>query len=186
MTKAEKMQRIGMSMEECMDWLLAVADEAMMELDELDIPYSPCIRWKINTRAQRWGLCRRLYELQYEFEIELNISLFADGAFDGLKNTIIHELLHTCPDCMKHTGMWKKYADMVNRMYGYNVKRTSSEEDKCAENINHTSREDKIKYILRCKGCGNTWKYARAGKFVKIYNRCHCGKCGGALELITL
>ena len=185
MTKAEKFERVGMSMEDCMEWLIAVADEAMMELDELDIPYSPCIKWKINTRARRWGLCRRLYDLQYEFEIELNISLFADGAFDGLKNTIIHELLHTCPDCMKHTGEWKEYADMVNRAFGYNIKRTSSEEDKCAENINRAEREDKIKYRLQCEKCTAHWDYCRAGKFVKIYKRCTCGRCGGSLKLIT-
>ena len=183
MTKAEKFERVGMSMEDCMEWLIAVADEAMMELDELDIPYSPCIKWKINTRARRWGLCRRLYDLQYEFEIELNISLFADGAFDGLKNTIIHELLHTCPDCMKHTGEWKEYADMVNRAFGYNIKRTSSEEDKCAENINRAEREDKIKYRLQCEKCTAHWDYCRAGKFVKIYKRCTCGRCGGSLKL---
>ena len=184
MTKAEKLQRVGMSMEEAMEWLLAVADEAMMELDELDIPYSPSITWKINTRAQRWGLCRTKFD--GTCEIEINISLFAEGAFDGLKNTISHELLHTCPGGHGHKGMWKEYADMVNRAFGYNIKRCSSSEEKSAESINGRDREDNIKYILRCTGCGNKWTYMRAGKIVRNYKYCHCGRCKSSLELITL
>lgn len=58
------------------------------------------------------------------------IHLREDTDIDGLKNTIIHELLHTCKGCMKHTGEWKQLAEKVNRYYGYNIKRCDSADEK--------------------------------------------------------
>lgn len=50
---------------------------------------------------KRWGQCTCLGGNNYA--ISINVILLRDDTnIDGLKNTIIHELLHTCPNCMKH------------------------------------------------------------------------------------
>ena len=55
---------------------------------------------------------------------------------NGLKNTIIHELLHTCVGCMNHKAKWKFYADKVNRAYGYDdIKRTSTADEKGVKEV---------------------------------------------------
>lgn len=184
MTKTEKMQRLGVSMDDCYEWLYMTAEESMQELDKLKIPYAKRIEWKINTRAQRWGRCRRFADGSYE--IQVNVSLFAEDAFNGLKNTIIHELLHTCPDCMCHTGLWKKYADMVNAAYGYGIKRTSSAEEKNTENLNESTRFEIPKFRLECVDCGSGKNFYRNTKAVKNYQYYRCGRCNGKLKKIVL
>lgn len=102
-----------------------IAIECMRELENIGIKCGNVIKIDINTRAKkRWGQCRKIGN---NYIIEVNqILLREDTDIDGLKNTIIHELLHTCKGCMKHTGEWKQLAEKVNRYYGYNIKRCDS------------------------------------------------------------
>lgn len=46
-----------------------------------------------------------------------------------LKQTVLHEILHTCKNCMNHKTEWKEVANQVNRAYGYNIKRCTSAEE---------------------------------------------------------
>lgn len=106
-----------------------IAIECMRELENIGIKCGNVIKIDINTRAKkRWGQCRKIGN---NYIIEVNqILLREDTDIDGLKNTIIHELLHTCKGCMKHTGEWKQLAEKVNRYYGYNIKRCDSADEK--------------------------------------------------------
>ena len=83
-----------------------IAIECMRELENIGIKCGNVIKIDINTRAKkRWGQYRKIGN---NYIIEVNqILLREDTDIDGLKNTIIHELLHTCKGCMKHTGEWK-------------------------------------------------------------------------------
>lgn len=92
------------------------------ELENIGIKCGNVIKIDVNTRSKKcWGQCRKIGN---NYIIEVNqILLREDTDIDGLKNTIIHELLHTCKGCMKHTGEWKQLAEKVNRYYGYNIKR---------------------------------------------------------------
>lgn len=87
-----------------------IAIECMRELENIGIKCGNVIKIDINTRAKkRWGQCRKIGN---NYIIEVNqILLREDTDIDGLKNTIIHELLHTCKGCMKHTGEWKQLAE---------------------------------------------------------------------------
>lgn len=115
-----------------------------------------CIKiknFKIIRAKKRWGQCRKIGN---NYIIEVNqILLREDTDIDGLKNTIIHELLHTCKGCMKHTGEWKQLAEKVNRYYGYNIKRCDSADEK---GISEEQKEKiqteraaarKVKYIFK-------------------------------------
>ncbi|MBP3261399.1 hypothetical protein [Pseudobutyrivibrio sp.] len=53
---------------------------------------------------------------------------------------------------MRHTGKWKYYAEVINQVYGYNIKRITQEEEKGIEN--YESQEMNIKYIFTCVKCG--------------------------------
>ena len=106
-----------------------IAIECMRELENIGIKCGNVIKIDVNTRSKkRWGQCRKIGN---NYIIEVNqILLREDTDIDGLKNTIIHELLHTCKGCMKHTGEWKQLAEKVNRYYGYNIKRCDSADEK--------------------------------------------------------
>ena len=105
------------------------AAECMKELDRLNIRYSKSISFVINTRAvTRLGLCKKLGS-SYVIEIS---ELLLDERTDlkrGLKTTVIHELLHTCRGCMKHTGKWAELAAKVNAACGYNVTRVTRSDE---------------------------------------------------------
>ena len=109
--------------------LIFYADECRRELDRLGIPYSKNITFKVNTRAKmRLGVCKKTGN---SFVIEISSSLLDERTplKEGLKNTLHHELLHTCRGCMKHTGRWKIYADRVNAAYGYCIKRAAEKDE---------------------------------------------------------
>ena len=69
----------------------------MRELEIIGIKCGNVIKLEVNTRAmKRWGQCTCLGGNNYA--ISINVILLRDDTnIDGLKNTIIHELLHTCP-----------------------------------------------------------------------------------------
>ena len=48
---------------------------------------------------------------------------------EKIRGVLAHEILHTCKGCYNHGNMWKEYAAMMNSAYGYNIKRTSSNEE---------------------------------------------------------
>lgn len=71
--------------------------QCKQDLNLLGIPYGNVHRWEINTRAKsRWGLCK--YLKGGDFVISIAQMLLEDGVDEqALKDTIVHELLHTVP-----------------------------------------------------------------------------------------
>lgn len=157
--------------------LIELANECMVELDEIGIQYAETIYWEINTRAKkRWGLCK--YNSNGSYTISISSRLLADDvAVDGAINTIIHELLHTCKGCMNHGENWKREANKVNRAYGYNIKRCSSAEEKGVEPIE--SMPKAIKHQFRCKECGKVYSRMKESNFTKHWEHYRCGCCNG-------
>ncbi len=153
------------------------AAECMKELDRLNIRYSKSISFVINTRAvTRLGLCKKLGS-SYVIEIS---ELLLDERTDlkrGLKTTVIHELLHTCRGCMKHTGKWAELAAKVNAAYGYNVTRvTHSDEGIIPEEMRKPPR-----YIIRCSKCGAEIFRQKRSPAVTNPEKYRCSGCGGQL-----
>lgn len=105
------------------------AIRCMEELDAIGIEYGNIVEVKANTRAKkRWGQCKAI---PGGYSINISVALLDERNNEqGLKETIIHELLHSCKGCMNHGEKWKRLAQKVNRAYGYNIKRCSSAEDK--------------------------------------------------------
>ena len=111
-----------------------VFNECIDEMLAIDIPFGKITEVTINYRAKsRWGQCQKRYDYTVGtiYKININADLcHPDASERGLKETIIHEILHTCPNCMCHTGEWKRLADFVNDCYGYDVKRVNTAEEK--------------------------------------------------------
>ncbi len=166
-----------------------IAIECMRELENIGIKCGNVIKIDVNTRSKkRWGQCRKIGN---NYIIEVNqILLREDTDIDGLKNTIIHELLHTCKGCMKHTGEWKQLAEKVNRYYGYNIKRCDSADEK---GISEEQKEKiqkertatrKVKFIFKCTCCGQKVERCRESKFTKYPELYRCAVCHGKFERI--
>ncbi len=133
--------------------------------------------WIINSRAKRrWGLCKK--NPDGTFSIQIAKQLLEDDRVDevAVKTTMIHEILHTTKGGMKHTGNWKMYATIMNKKYGYNIKRTTSGEEKGLEN--HVSHLRPDKYLFVCRYCGQKIYRKQDCKFSRYYKNYGCGKCG--------
>ncbi len=90
----------------------------------------------------------------------------------AIKNTVMHEILHTVAGCQNHSRTWKYYAELINEKNPqYNIKRITSREEKGLE-----KRELKYNYFYKCKKCGQLVKRQRKTEFTKKYI---CGICGG-------
>ena len=85
--------------------------EVILEAKQLNIPISQNIDPNviINTRAKRFGKCSRKDD---KFLIELS-SVFDQAEDKMAKQTLVHEVLHTCPDCMNHQALWKSHVSKV-------------------------------------------------------------------------
>lgn len=147
--------------------------KAMEMLDAIGIKYGNVTSVTVNYRARRWGLCtihRDSGRAEDYYTIEINHNLVeADDDGTGLMNTMLHELLHTAaPWKDHHGGMWKVYAEQVQSAYGYNIKRTSSEDDKGIADYMEQQRAQKA-------------AAEQAAKESKRYQT-YCPKCNAVLN----
>ncbi len=154
------------------DRLLA---EVTAEARAAGIPVSASIdpRVRINRRATtRFGCCI----LQNgRFIIELSERLL-DAPEAACRETLAHELLHTCRGCRNHGARWKDYAARMNERYGYTVARTASCE---ALGVADTRQ---LRYWLRCEQCGARIGRSRRSALIRQPERYRC-RCGGRLVL---
>lgn len=160
-------------------------EEVKIEAKKIDIPISNNIKKEItiNSRARsRFGCCKKTREgLKVSFEIELSERLlYCEDKI--IKQTLAHELLHTCARCDNHGDIWKYYAAQMNKAYGYDIKRTARAEALGIESKKENKKlEDK--YIVVCTKCGQEIARTRMSKLIKYPNLYRC-RCGGNLSRI--
>lgn len=154
-----------------------LAADCLAEVRAAGIQAGTIVEWKVNRRAKkRWGLCHK--DKDGKFHIQVAARLLEDDRVPekACKETIIHEILHTAPDGMKHTGKWKEYANIMNKKYGYNIKRTTSGEEKGVEN--YQAKRLSYQYKFKCKKCGQTILKKKKCKFTHYYKNYSCTICG--------
>ena len=161
--------------------LNAIAQECMKMLDDIGIEYGKIMEFKVNTRARRWGQCKRVSGV---YSINISATLLDESNdIDGLKNTIIHELLHTCNGCMNHGEKWKMMANKVNNTYGYNIKRCSDVSEKGVKKDTRPKHKAiTYKYEVKCQKCGNIYQRSKMSNIVQHPEHYRCGKCHGELK----
>lgn len=166
-----------------------VFNECIEELNAIEVPFRRITDVTVNYRAKsRWGQCKTEYD-EYGLCFSINISaiLLTDEAPEkGLKETVIHEILHTVKNGMCHTGEWLKWVEVVNDCYGYHIKRTNTAEDKGIDaEVFKAARTQKIKYRFRCADCGAEINRTRESNFTKHYTMYRCGKCHGKIVKVA-
>ena len=161
--------------------------QAMLLLDNIEIPYGPIVGITVNSRAKsRWGRCTKVCG---GYRIEITDRLLQDDvSYEATMDTLVHELLHAYPNRMCHTGEWKRCAELVNDCYAFlNIKRCTSAAEK---DIEEEPRIKRYKYIITCQDCDREYKYQRRSAVIKAieqdpYNhgcRCCCGSKNLRLE----
>ena len=171
--------------------LAVYGNECKKELDNLGIEYANNISFTVNSRAKsRWGRCNKNRGGRYV--IEINSELLNEcNSLRGLKETILHEMIHTVSGCMNHGDKWKRLADKVNRRYGYAIKRTNSPEDKglCDEAIRerNETRQQKLDamptYRVVCEQCGHEYIRHKMSKLITDTEHYRCA-CNGKLKRV--
>ena len=101
-----------------------------------------------------------------------------------IKNTILHELIHCLPYCNNHGKIFKKYADIINQSYGYNITRLGNKKQDFEKSNIEFDDSEKYKYKIICKGCSQEFYRKRLNKnFTRKYR---CGKCGSKFEVAQI
>lgn len=158
--------------------LQKLLQECKEELDVLGIRYSTDITsLEVNKRAKnRWGQCKKNGGI---YSINISERLLADDIKDkSCKQTIMHELLHTCKGCMNHGKEWTRLGKLVTDCYGcYDITRCTSA-DSLGINLDVTI----YKYSFKCKKCGKIIYKQRESKFTRNYQDYHHKGCGGKFE----
>ena len=149
-------------------------EQAMAVVEGCGIQTGDIVSVTVNTRAKkRWGQCQKKGNKYY-----INISsriLEDDTDPQAVVEVIIHEILHTCKNCMTHKGDWKILATIVTMATGFQITRTTS-----AEHLGIKLDENRTSnYVMVCQDCGQVYRRERMSNFIRHPERYRCGICGG-------
>lgn len=136
------------------------------------------ISYTINYRAKhRFGQCRN------KKDINISSWLLEVGTDEDIKNTIIHEILHTFDDTKGHNAKWKYYANYVSRRTNYDISRCSSIDEVYEKaNVVRPIEETTYKWKITCQKCGCVWQQEKMTTRVlnqyrnkgRIHRKCGC------------
>lgn len=156
--------------------VITLAEKCEQDLDSLHIDYDHYITWKINTRAKsRLGLCSYYGD---GFKIEISSMLLDDDIEESiLRDTIMHELLHTVPGCMNHGKSWARLAKIVNNVYCYHVTRIVKRDE-----LNLPAPE--YRYVVKCAKCGYEVGKMRYCGIIAHPEQYSHKKCGGTFKRV--
>ena len=96
---------------------------------------------------------------------------------EHLQNTIFHELLHSCNECMNHGKRWQNYAQIVNQKYGTHISRTAEYEE-------YPYKKPKINYELYCPTCKKVIGTRNRITGYIAQGRAICSKCQTTIKII--
>ena len=179
-------ERVKKYVEECIEKMKTInyglIDQDALTFDDIDVEEGDSTR--------TFGVMQLPKDDFSNFKLILNKHMFEESE-EAIKNTIYHELCHYVVDKLAiakdifynangswymrtrlpfaknyrgHGAMWKNIARIVGNATNQNIQRTGDYEM-------HTGvgkhAEDSYKYIVKCKHCGNEFKYSRMSPFIK-------------------
>lgn len=145
--------------------ILELARICEKELNAI-MPITQTIRYEGFKAVKTYGQARRESHWYNSWLVRINVNMVNE---EEVKNTIIHEILHTYPNCQCHTGEWKRRAQIVKNKLGYEITRLSRKE------LGETTR--KPKYIIECQDCGTITKLYKKTWWLDKLDICSCGRC---------
>lgn len=144
-----------------------------------------------------WARARYFYgQVRYNWRTQqwtLRVSKPVFSNFDTVQhmrakliNTLIHELIHTCPGCLNHGVNFKHRCSTIYRLTGLVIKRTTSFEEVEGLNAEQLRTQKRpAKYEVYCPHCQQV--IAERTKYSKVcsqISRYRCSLCGcNKLEL---
>ena len=141
----------------------------------------PDNRYKVITKRGRRKIIRYERFNKHHIEISKWVLELEDNI---IKNTIIHELIHCIPYCNNHGSEFKKYAKLINNIYGYDISRVGDKKKDYEKSNLEYSEGQKYNYKVVCKGCDQEFYRQRINKdFTKKYV---CGKCKSKFEVVKI
>lgn len=162
--------------------------EERENLIAIGIPVSAelCPEIRFSKATSWYGQCKQSQgynERRYKFVISIS-EYHLQSSERAIRNTLIHELLHTCPGCLNHGPKWKTYADIVQKRFGYNITRAGGDKD--TDSAIEAARKEKragyqTQYLLICTGCGQEFPRYRKSNLVLHPEKYRC-KCGGTIK----
>ena len=106
--------------------------ESIALLKGIGCPISDSICPEVELTGSRsyFGICydKRHLKKPKKYDFYIKISGYTlKNRERQLRNTLIHELIHTVPGGQCHTGEWKKWAKYVSKKTGYDIQRLSGD-----------------------------------------------------------
>ena len=160
--------------------LKRLAKESEKELRNIGLGHKikKNITYEVNYRAKK-----RLGQCCNKKEINISSWLLEIANDHDIKNTIIHEILHTFDDTKGHKVKWQYYANYVNNRTDYEITRLTNVY-RIYNNVGITRPMEyrPYKWEITCTKCGQVWNWYRLTQkglndFMKE-KRVH-RKCGG-------
>ena len=99
----------------------------------------------------------------------------------GVKETIIHELIHTLKGCQNHRAEFKRHCAIIKQYLGYSCYSGQHEDVKSAEYL------DNFKHFLICEHCHKV--VSRGNRYTVVYRHpenCRCKSCKTTTKYMTL
>ena len=92
----------------------------------------------------------------------------------AIRQVLAHEVLHTCPGCADHGPRWQHWAALMNRIFGYDIRRTHTPQALGLEDTRP------VRWLVVCQSCGRSIPRMKRSPLVEHPERYRC-KCGGTL-----
>jgi hypothetical protein len=136
-----------------------LAKATIKAMDTLEsMGFKPCKLTSVKLRKQQnlFGCChtKKVNNRIVENKITINRKMM-ESDDNSLQNLLCHELLHSLEDCADcgHDGNWRKYAEMVNKSTGLNIKQYGSYKEYGIEKDNQKT------FQCKCTKCGRIFTY---------------------------
>lgn len=130
-----------------------------------------------SSTTTKFGMCKKR-----NGRFTIYLSRYALNNTEIVKDTLVHEVIHTLPGADNHGADFKQYASIVNKKLGYHIKCRGSREEAAASGLEQARRE-RFKYKLVCQKCGSQILRQRRTKLVQHPEHYRC-VCGGAFDKI--
>ena len=154
--------------------------EVIAQAKALNMPVSEQINPHVRSNRRATGRCGACFANKRSgtFVIEISDVLLTASEL-ACRQTLAHEVLHTCYGCQNHKKRWHHYAEMMTAAYGYCISRTDS-----AGRLGVESKSV-VRYLVECTQCGAEISRARRSRLIEHPENYRCAKCGGHLTAKT-
>lgn len=101
------------------------------------------------------------------FTIKVNELFFSPGMnteWEILRNTLVHEIVHTIPECFNHGAAFQAWGARLNNEYGLNISTKEGYEN--SKKFEHAQFAT-TKNVLVCPVCGEFFLYAKTTQGVR-------------------